>query len=82
MTTGDHLFGEVVIENTDAAATKTANERQGTAIWTDGSRLEGGSVGCAIARHHTEHGAWTGVRVHMGKNQESRPNDCAVDSTL
>jgi ribonuclease HI len=70
MTTGDHLFGEVIIEDTDAAATRTANEWQGTAIWTDGSRLEDGSVGCAIARHHPEHGAWTGVRVHMGKNQE------------
>ena len=40
MTTGDHLFGEVIIEDTDAAATRTANEWQGTAIWTDGSRLE------------------------------------------
>jgi len=44
MTTGDHLFGEVIIEDTDAAATRTANEWQGTAIWTDGSRPEDGSV--------------------------------------
>jgi len=70
MTTGDHLFGEVIIEDTDAAATRTANEWQGTAIWTDGSRLEDGSVGCAVARYHPEHDAWTGVRVRMGKNQE------------
>jgi len=41
-----------------------------TAIWTDGSRLEDGSVGCAVARYHPEHDAWTGVRVHIGKNQE------------
>ena len=36
----------------------------------DGSRLEDGSVGCAVARHHAEHDAWAGVRVRMGKNQE------------
>jgi len=70
MTTGDRLFGEVIIEGTDAAARRTANEWQGMAIWTDGSRLEDGSVGCAVARYHPEHDAWTGVRVHMGKNQE------------
>jgi len=34
MTTGDHLLGEVTIEDTDAAATRAANEWQGTAIWT------------------------------------------------
>jgi len=70
ITTGDHLFGEVTIEDTDAAATRTGNEWQGTAIWTDGSRLEDGSVCCAVARHHPEHNAWTGARVHMGRNQE------------
>jgi len=49
-----------------AAAARTANEWQGTAIWTDGSLLEDGS-----RRHGTpEHDAWTGVRVHMGKKQE------------
>jgi len=65
MTTGDHLFGEVIIEDTDAAATRMANEWQGTAIWTDGSRLEDGSVGCAVAWNHPEHDAWTGVLVHI-----------------
>ena len=65
-----HQDREIIIEDTDAAATRTANEWQGTAIWTDGSRLEDGSVGCAVARHHSEHDAWTGVRVHMSKNQE------------
>ena len=29
------------------------------------------SVGCAVAWHHPEHNAWTGVRVHMGKKQEA-----------
>jgi len=70
MIAGDHLFGEVTVEDTDAAATRTANELQGTAIWTDESRLEDGSVGCAVARYHPEHDAWTGMRVHIGKNQE------------
>ena len=41
------------------------------AIWTDGSRLEDGSVGCAVARHHPKHDVWTGVRVHMGKTRRS-----------
>jgi len=53
-----------------AAATRTANEWHGTAIWTDGSRLEDGSVSCAVARYHPEHDAWTGVRAHMRKIQE------------
>ena len=44
---------------------------QGTAIWADESRLEDGSVGCAVARYDPEHDAWTGVRVCMGKNQEA-----------
>jgi len=39
VTTIDHLFGEATIEDTDAAAARTANEWQRTAIWTDGSRL-------------------------------------------
>jgi len=26
MTSGDHLFGEVIVEDTDAAATRTANK--------------------------------------------------------
>jgi len=51
MTTGDHLFGEVIVGDTDAAVTKTTSEWQGTAIWTDRSRLEDGSVGCAVARY-------------------------------
>jgi len=59
MTTGDHHFGEAIIEDTDATATRTAN---------DCSRMA--SVGCAVARYRHEHDAWTGVRVHMGKNQE------------
>jgi len=41
----------------------------GTAIWTDRSRLEDGSVGCVEVRHHPEHDAWTEVRVHMGKGK-------------
>jgi len=32
MTTGAHLFGEVIAEDTDTAATRTANEWQGMAI--------------------------------------------------
>jgi len=69
ITTRDHLFGEVTIEDTDAAATRMVSEWQGTAIWADGLRFEDGSVGCAVARYYPEHGAWTGMRVHMGKNQ-------------
>ena len=45
LTTRDHLFGEVIIEDTDAAATRTTQRVAGTAIWTDGSRLEDGPVG-------------------------------------
>jgi len=67
MTTGDRLFGEVTIEDTDAAATGTANEWQGRRFGrTDhGSRM----APSAAQSHGTTH-AWTGVRVHMGKNQE------------
>jgi len=39
--------------------------------WTDGSRLEDGSVGCAVARYYLEHVVWTGVRVHMGRTRRS-----------
>jgi len=42
----------------------------GTAIWTDGSRLEDGSAGGAVARHHPKYDECTGARVHMDKNQE------------
>jgi len=80
MTTRDHLFGEVIIEDTDAAATRTANEWQGTAIWTEGSRLEDGYVGCAVAPYRPENDAWTGVRVHMPDYRHLRRRSAAQEA--
>jgi len=72
MTTGDHLFSEVIIiEDTDAAATRMSDGGRGRRFGrTDHGLRMAPSASCAFARQHPEHDAWTGVRVNMGKNQE------------
>jgi len=55
------------VKSSSTTQTPRLSGRQGTA---DGSRLEYGSDGCAVARCHTGHDVWTGARVHLGKDQE------------
>ena len=47
--------------------------RRGNTIWTDGSRLDDGSVGaaCAWRTPGSEGSRWTGHRFHLGNNKEA-----------
>jgi len=72
MTTGDHLFGEVspTAQRLRLPGRPTSGRVRRFGRTDHGSSLEDGSIGCAVARYHPEHDAWTGVRIHMGENQE------------
>ena len=44
-------------------------ERDGLVLWTDGSRKEDESVGCAVVWE--EDGRWKKRRVHLGRQKEA-----------
>ena len=61
--------GKVYVERKEEVL-KTAKEWKdlsGT-VWTDGSRLEDGKVGAAVAWH--SEGGWTGQGTFLGTNKE------------
>jgi len=45
-------------------------------MFTDGSRLENGATGYAVARKNGQ--AWEGIKAHMGYNQEAFDAECAA----
>ena len=65
------LRAEVYMEKREEAL-KTAGEwleeAQKDTVWTDGSRLESGAVGAAVA--FKEEGIWKGQGTYLGKNKE------------
>ena len=63
------LKGMVIVENKEEAlrAAKEWEDQSGT-IWTDGSRLEDGAVGAALA--FKDGGRWVKRGTYLGKNKE------------
>ena len=60
--------GQVVVDIRRGALDTAGTWRRGNTIWTDGSRLDSGSVGAACA-WRTSRG-WIGRRFHLGNNKE------------
>ena len=63
------MRASVIVEEKEEAL-RTAKEwtDQENSIWTDGSRLENGAVGAAVA--FKEEGVWKGKGFYLGKNKE------------
>ena len=51
-------------------------ERPGLVMFTDGSRLEEGAAGYAVAWKNGQ--TWKGIKTHMGYNQEAFDAECAA----
>ena len=52
------------------------NPRPGLTMFTDGSRLDSGACGYAVAWKRGNE--WRGQKVHMGYNQEAYDAECAA----
>ena len=45
-------------------------------MFTDGSRLDSGATGYAVAWQNGQ--SWAGIKTNMGKNQEAYDAECAA----
>jgi hypothetical protein len=71
------MFDVRVIQDEKEAAKKEAEkEREGLVMFTDGSRMESGAAGYAVA--WKEGLIWKGIKTHMGYNQEAFDAECAA----
>jgi len=70
------FYAETIQE--DGAAAKTEAERPSPSLtmFTDGSRLDGGAAGYAVAWQNGQH--WVGIKTHMGYNHEAYDAECAA----
>ena len=71
------LGAEVIVEEREAAKGVAEQEREGLTIFVDGSRVESGAVGYAVAWKKKGEG-WASIKTHMGFNQEAFDADCAA----
>jgi len=70
------LEAELVQENEAEAKAEAERWRPGLTMFTDGSRLDSGAAGYAVAWRSGE--SWGGIRTHMGYNQEAYDAECAA----
>jgi ribonuclease HI len=67
---------ETVQEDGEAAKKEAERRRPGLTLFTDGSRLDSGAAGYAVAWQNGKR--WVGVKTHMGYNQEAYDAECAA----
>jgi ribonuclease HI len=65
-----------IVEDRERAIEEAKKDREGLTIFTDGSRLESGATGYAVAWKAGNR--WVGVKAHMGYNQEAFDAECAA----
>jgi len=65
-----------IVEDLERAIEEAEKDREGLTIFTDGSRLESGATGYAVAWKAGNR--WVGVKAHMGYNQEAFDAECAA----
>jgi len=71
------LDATTTIEEAEAAANEAKRtDRPGLTIFTDGSRLENGATGYAVAWKNGQ--TWKGHKTHMGWGQEAYDAECAA----
>jgi ribonuclease HI len=70
------LDAETIQEDEKSAKTEAERTRPGITMFTDGSRLDDGATGYAVAWQKGQ--SWVGVRNHMGHNQEAYDAECAA----
>jgi len=65
------------VQDEEAVAKAEAEKRQPwLTMFTDGSRLNGGAAGYAVAWRNGE--SWEGIKTHMGYSQEAYDAECAA----
>jgi len=67
---------ELIQEEREEAKREAEKERPGLVMFTDGSRLENGAAGYAVAWKNGQ--TWEGIKTHMGFNQEAYDAECAA----
>jgi ribonuclease HI len=70
------LDAETIQEDEKAAKAEAERARPGITMFTDGSRLNNGATGYAVAWQNGQ--SWVGIRTHMGHNQEAYDAECAT----
>ena len=65
-----------IVEERERAIEEADKDREGLAIFTDGSRLESGATGYGVACKAGNR--WVGVKAHMGYNQEAFDAECSA----
>ena len=67
---------ELIQEEQEDAKREAEKTRPGLVMFTDGSRLEDGAAGYAVAWKNGQ--TWKGIKTHMGYNQEAFDAECAA----
>jgi ribonuclease HI len=67
---------ELIREEREEAKREAGRQRPGLVMFTDGSRLENGAAGYAVAWKNGQ--TWEGIKAHMGYNQEAYDAECAA----
>jgi NAD(P)-dependent dehydrogenase (short-subunit alcohol dehydrogenase family) len=70
------LDAETIQEDEKAAKAEAERIRPGITMFTDGSRLDSGAAGHAVAWQNGQ--SWVGIKNHMGYNQEAYDAECAA----
>jgi len=67
---------EIIQEEREEAKKEAEKVRPGLVMFTDGSRLESGAAGYAVAWKNGQ--TWKGIKPHLGYNQEAFDAECAA----
>jgi ribonuclease HI len=67
---------ELIQEEREEAKREAEKGRPGLVMFTDGSRMESGAAGYAVAWKDGQ--SWKGIKTHMGYNQEAFDAECAA----
>ena len=70
------MDAELMQEEEEEAKKEAEKACPGLTVFTDGSRLEDGAAGYAVAWKRGE--SWVGIKTHMGYNQEAYDAECAA----
>jgi len=70
------LDAETIQEDEKTAKVEAEQIRPGLTMFTDGSRLDSGATGYAVAWQNGQ--SWVGINNHMGYNQEAYDAECAA----
>jgi ribonuclease HI len=70
------LDAKTIQEDEKAAKAEAERVRPGITMFTDGSRLDSGAAGYAVAWQNGQ--SWVGIKNHMGYSQEAYDAECAA----